>query len=57
MMVTGDNWDTAMTIARELGIERTSVYAESLPKDKANIIKEIQVCLAPCNPLWFSSLE
>jgi cation transport ATPase len=26
-MVTGDNWDTAMTIARELGIERTSVYA------------------------------
>ncbi|CAM6034660.1 unnamed protein product [Sphagnum compactum] len=42
MMVTGDNWDTAVTIARELGIERTSVYAESLPKDKANIIKEIQ---------------
>ncbi|KAG0606932.1 hypothetical protein M758_9G180400 [Ceratodon purpureus] len=42
MMVTGDNWGTAMAIARELGIERPSVYAESLPEDKARIVEEIQ---------------
>jgi Cu+-exporting ATPase len=43
MMVTGDNWGTATAIARELGIERPSIYAESLPEDKARIVKEIQV--------------
>lgn len=43
MMVTGDNWGTAMAIAHELGIERPSVFAESLPEDKAPIVKEIQV--------------
>jgi Cu+-exporting ATPase len=43
MMVTGDNWGTAMAIARELGIERPCVYAESLPEDKARIVEEIQV--------------
>jgi Cu+-exporting ATPase len=42
-MVTGDNWDTAVAIARELGIERGAVYAESLPKDKAKIVKDIQM--------------
>ncbi len=53
MMVTGDNWDTAFAIARELGIERGAVYAESLPKDKAKIVKDIQVCLAQYHLLWF----
>jgi Cu+-exporting ATPase len=53
MMVTGDNWDTAVAIARELGIERGAVYAESLPKDKAKIVKDIQVCLAQYHLLWF----
>jgi cation transport ATPase len=51
--VTGDNWDTAVAIARELGIERGAVYAESLPKDKAKIVKDIQVCLAQYHLLWF----
>lgn len=55
MMVTGDNWGTAMAIARELGIERGRVFAESLPEDKARIVKEIQVCLftSPCNYAFF----
>lgn len=43
MMVTGDNWGTATAIARELGMERGSIHAESLPEDKARIVKEIQV--------------
>jgi len=42
MMVTGDNWGTATAIARELGMERGSIHAESLPEDKARIVKEIQ---------------
>ncbi|KAG0584573.1 hypothetical protein KC19_3G219000 [Ceratodon purpureus] len=42
MMVTGDNWGTATAIARELGIDRPSIHAESLPEDKARIVKEIQ---------------
>ena len=52
MMVTGDNWGTAMAIARELGIERPSIYAESLPEGKAKIVKEIQVRSLAC---WFPS--
>lgn len=47
LMVTGDNWGTAMAIAREIGIERPSIYAESLPEDKGRIVKEIQVCSLP----------
>uniref|UniRef100_A0A7I4BUW4 HMA domain-containing protein n=1 Tax=Physcomitrium patens TaxID=3218 RepID=A0A7I4BUW4_PHYPA len=42
MMVTGDNWGTAVAIARELGIERPCVHAESLPEDKARIVEEMQ---------------
>lgn len=47
MMVTGDNWGTARAIAREVGIPDQSVRAESLPEDKARIVKEIQVRLKP----------
>ncbi|KAH7388231.1 hypothetical protein KP509_16G065300 [Ceratopteris richardii] len=40
MMVTGDNWGTANSIAREVGIEK--VYAETRPQGKADIVKELQ---------------
>lgn len=40
IMITGDNPRTADMIARELGIDR--VYAQVLPQDKLNIIRELQ---------------
>ncbi|XP_015947007.1 probable copper-transporting ATPase HMA5 [Arachis duranensis] len=40
VMVTGDNWGTANSIAREVGIE--TVIAEAKPEQKAEIVKEFQ---------------
>ncbi|KAK7406141.1 hypothetical protein VNO78_07760 [Psophocarpus tetragonolobus] len=40
IMVTGDNWGTAKSIARQAGIE--TVMAESQPETKATKIKELQ---------------
>jgi Cd2+/Zn2+-exporting ATPase len=40
IMITGDNPRTADRIARELGIDRA--YAEVLPKDKLQIIRDLQ---------------
>lgn len=40
MLVTGDNWGTAHSIAREVGIE--TVIAEAKPEDKAEKVKELQ---------------
>ncbi len=39
-MLTGDNADTAAYVAKELGLD--TFYAEVLPKDKANKVKELQ---------------
>ncbi|KAG6782769.1 hypothetical protein POTOM_012184 [Populus tomentosa] len=40
IMVTGDNWGTANSIAREVGIE--TVIAEAKPEHKAEKVKELQ---------------
>jgi len=40
VMLTGDNRATAEIVARKLGIDE--VYAEVLPQEKADIIKELQ---------------
>lgn len=45
IMVTGDNWATATAIAREVGIEIGSVFAEKNPAGKAEKIKELQVSI------------
>ena len=39
-MLTGDNKQTAQAIAKKLGIER--VFAEVLPHEKANYVKQLQ---------------
>jgi Cu2+-exporting ATPase len=39
-MLTGDNRRTGEAVGRELGIER--VFAEVLPSDKANFVKQLQ---------------
>jgi Cu2+-exporting ATPase len=39
-MLTGDNQRTGEAVGRELGIER--VFAEVLPSDKANYVKQLQ---------------
>ena len=40
IMATGDSAHTAKAIGEELGLEET--YADFLPKDKANLIKDLQ---------------
>ncbi len=40
VMLTGDNQTVANNISKDLGID--TVYAEVLPNEKANIVKEIQ---------------
>ncbi len=40
VMITGDNEKTAQAIAREAGIQR--IFAEVLPGEKANTIKQLQ---------------
>ena len=41
IMVTGDNWGTARSIAKEVGID--TVIAEAKPEFKAEKVKELQV--------------
>lgn len=41
VMVTGDNWGTANSIAKEVGIE--TVIAEAKPQQKAEEVKNLQV--------------
>ncbi|GMF25068.1 unnamed protein product [Phytophthora fragariaefolia] len=41
-MVTGDNTQTALTIADQLGISRHNVMADVLPSQKSSKVKELQ---------------
>lgn len=47
IMVTGDNWGTAKSIAKEVGIE--TVFAEAKPEMKAEQVKELQVSIVGSN--------
>lgn len=42
IMVTGDNWGTANSVAREVGIEMESVIAEAKPEQKAERVEDLQ---------------
>jgi P-type Cu+ transporter len=42
IMVTGDNWGTANAIGKEIGIQK--IIAEAKPEQKAEKVKELQVC-------------
>jgi P-type Cu+ transporter len=42
VMLTGDNRDTAMAIAKELGVKPGNVIAEVLPEDKQNYVIQLQ---------------
>lgn len=52
VMVTGDNWGTANSIARQAGIE--TVVAEAKPEQKAEKVKEFQVVN---NSLFYNSIK
>ena len=41
-MITGDNQYTAQYVASEVGIKGSHVYANTLPNQKGNIIRELQ---------------
>mmetsp|Transcript_4618 Transcript_4618/g.15375 ORF Transcript_4618/g.15375 Transcript_4618/m.15375 type:complete len:222 (+) Transcript_4618:650-1315(+) len=45
IMVTGDNWKTARSVAAACGITR--VHAEASPEEKAKIIKDLQSQASP----------
>lgn len=49
IMVTGDNWGTANSIAKEIGIGTNDVFAEAKPEHKAEKVKELQVRNANSN--------
>ena len=42
-MLTGDNRRTAVAIARQVGIDEAHTFAEVLPQQKADKVKELQV--------------
>lgn len=42
VMVTGDSKAVALSVAQELGINETDVYAELLPADKVRIVEELK---------------
>ncbi|KXZ42129.1 hypothetical protein GPECTOR_199g357 [Gonium pectorale] len=44
VMLTGDNGRTARALAGQLGIPPADVFAETLPKTKAQKIRELQSC-------------
>ena len=55
IMVTGDNWGTAKSIAEEVGIE--TVIAEARPEQKADKVKDLQDSDRECFLTWKASFR
>jgi P-type Cu+ transporter len=43
LLLTGDNWTAARTVATQVGIAADDVIAEVLPADKAAVVRDLQI--------------
>lgn len=55
IVMTGDNWGTANSIAKEVGIE--TVIAEAKPEDKAEKVRDFQVQKEHVQEVFFTAFK